>query len=80
MPCALMNNGRTVYNRVFCMRVGVLRYYQVYSLFETEVALRGVALHLVSEVGCLKKRTWTHLGGPAPGSAGTTNVVVENGA
>ena len=26
------------------MRVGVLRYYQVYSLFETEVALRGVAL------------------------------------
>ena len=39
--------SRTVYNRVYCMRVGVLRYYQVYSLFETEVALRGVALQIV---------------------------------
>ena len=42
--------SRTVYNRVYCMRVGVLRYYQVYSLFETEVALCGVALHII--MGC----------------------------
>ena len=40
------------------MRVGVLRYYQVYSLFETEVVLRGVALHFagllpVSQYQCL---------------------------
>lgn len=36
---------------------GVINCHQILSLFGTEVALQ-----LVSEVGCLKKRTWTPLG------------------